>query len=67
LNRNEERNNDLNPGDSNGGEIGMQEQDHRNQDHREDSPPKEEDFQDIEKQYQFILSKAEFFSSSRFN
>jgi hypothetical protein len=33
----------LNQGDSNGGEIGMQGQDHRDQDHREDSPQKEEE------------------------
>ena len=51
---------DLNQGDGNGGEFGMEEQDHRDQDHREDIPKKEEEFQDIEKQYrQFILTKAE--------
>jgi hypothetical protein len=55
----EKRNNDLNPGDNNGGEIGMQEQDHRDQEHREEEPRKEEEFQDIEKQYEFILAKAE--------
>ena len=37
----------------------MQGQDHRDHDHREDEPRKEEEFQDSDKHYQYILTKAE--------
>jgi hypothetical protein len=37
----------------------MQEQDHHDQGHRQEGPRKDEEFQNIEKQFHYILAKAE--------